>query len=64
MTGGEAELAGTAQAPDSGTLLVTERWQWRGDAALTYELRESRDDGATWMSLVRAELAREASAQP
>ncbi len=60
VTGGRAELAGTQQTQDGLAVLVTEQWQWRGDAALRYELRESRDGGTTWTSLVGAELSRDA----
>jgi hypothetical protein len=64
VDGGEAQLAGTRSTAEGVDVLVAERWQWSGEQALTYDLRESRDDGQSWTQIVRADLTRSDSSQP
>jgi hypothetical protein len=59
VRGGDAQLAGSRAAPGDREIMVMERWRWRGETALTYDVRESSDGGQTWASRVQADLRKD-----
>ena len=55
VRGREGQFAGTRAGTD-GEVLITARWHFGGDTGLQYELRESADGGATWTTVLAAQL--------
>jgi len=55
VRGRDGQFAGSRKGADAD-VLVTARWHFAGESGLRYELRESADGGATWTTVLAAQL--------